>query len=556
VQDRSAIAVLPFRNLSAEGPHSYFAGGLHDELLTQLAKVGALKVISRTSVMGYQGTSKLLKQVAGELGVGSVVEGSVQVLGERLRVNVQLIDAATDEHLWAEHFDRTLDDAFAIQSEVAQQVVGAVGAALTHAEQGRLAAVPTANAEAYRLYLQGRDYYARPGILRQDREAAEQRYERALALDPDFALAHAELSQVHGQMFWMRFDPSPSRAARQREEAETALRLAPDLPQAHFAMGRVHYQGRRDYRRALDEYAIALKGAPNDAELWRFIGVAHRRLGNWSEVLAAFEKSAQLDPRDANLFYFLGGHTFQPVRRYADAVHAYDRALSLAPDLHAAAIDRGWTYVRWQGQLDTLRSVLSRLPSDADLGSGGGAASQRAALLLWERNADDLLQMPQIIRGDVFAGQDFFLPGSLYAAWAHELRRDRAAARVAFDVARVRLDFALRELPDDWPVHAARGLALAGLGRRDEAREEARWLQQSVIYREDAWEGPELAENRAQILAQAGDADSALDEIERLLAGPSWLSVHGLRLYPLWDPLREQPRFKALLAKYGKGEVR
>jgi len=548
---RSAIAVLPFQNLSAEGPHAYFAGGLHDELLTQLAKVAALKVISRTSVMGYSGTSKPLRQIATELGVGSVVEGSVQVMGGRLRVTVQLIDAATDEHLWAERYDRTLDDAFAIQSEVAQRIVAAVGAALTGAEQGRLTAAPTANAEAYRLYLQGREYWTRPGYLRQDQETAQQLYERALALDPDFALAHAALSQVHGQMYWFRYDPSTARAAREREEAETALRLAPDLPQAHVAMGMAHYQGQRDYRRALDEFALAVEGLPNDASLWGLIGYAHRRLGDWNEVFAAFEKATQLNPRYADLVFDLGGQTYRLLHRYAEAVRAFDRALSLAPDLHAAAIQRGWTYVQWQGQLDPLRAVLSRLPRDAEVGSEGNVGAQRAALLLLERNAESLLQMLKIARGGVFEGQTFFLPSALYAAWAHQLRGDQAAARAAFDSARVRLDSALSELPDDWRLHAARGLALAGLGRRDEALGEARWLQQSVVYREDAYEGADLAEVRARVLAQAGDAGAALDEIARLLAGPSNLSVHTLRLDPRWDPIRDHPRFKALLAKYG-----
>ncbi len=553
VHERTAIAVLPFQNLSAQGPNAYFAGGLHDELLTQLTKVAALKVISRTSVMGYQGTSKLLKQIASELGVGSVVEGSVQVVGGRLRVTVQLIDAATDEHLWAERYDRTLEDAFSIQSEVAQQIVAAVGAVLTRDEQGRLTTAPTANAEAYRLYLQGREYWTRPSTLRQDREMAQQLYERALALDPTFALAHAALSQVHGQMYWLRYDPSAARAARQRDEAEVGLRLAPDLPQAHIAMGLAHYWGRRDYRRALDEFAIALKGLPNDAQLWVWIGAVHRRLGNWNEVLAAFEKAAELDPRDADLFYDLGGHTYQQLGRYADAVRAYERALSLAPDLHEAAISRGWTYVLWQGQLDTLRAVLSRVPRDAVLGYAGTVAAQRAGFLLLERNADSLLQMLQIARVDVFEGQNFFLPSALYAAWAHQLRGDLAAAQAAFDLARVRLDSALSELPDDCRVHAARGMALAGLGRREEALREARWLQQSVVYREDATQGPVVAEVRARILAQAGDDDAALDEVERLLAGPSYFSVHTLRLDPRWDPIRDHTRFKALLAKYGSG---
>jgi TolB-like protein/Tfp pilus assembly protein PilF len=546
---RTAIAVLPFENLSAEGPHAYFAGGLQDELLTQLSKVAALTVISRTSVMGYAGKSTPLRQIATELGVGTVVEGSVQVIGGRLRVNVQLIDAATDAHLWAERYDRTLEDAFAVQSDVAQRIVAAVGAALSGAERQGLAAAPTANAEAYRLYLQGREYYTRPGYLRQNYEIAQQLYERALALDPGFALAHAALSELHGRMYWWRYDPSPSRAARQREEAEAALRLAPALPQAHVAMGLAHYWGRRDYRRALDEFAIALEGLPNDAQLWHLFGAVHRRLGNWNQVLAAFEKATQLDPRDANLFEDLGGYTYEPLHRYAEAVRALDHALSLAPDFHGAAVRKGWAYVGWQGQLDTLRAVLSRLSRDAAPGGRGTRAAQ-VQLPYWERNADSVLQVLTTARVGVFEGQHFFLPSSLYAGWAHQLRGDGPAARAAFDSARLLLDSVMRELPDDWRVHAARGLALAGLGRRDQALREARWLQQSVIYREDALDGPELAEDRARILAQAGEAEAALDEIERLLAGPSWLSVHTLRLDPRWDPIRGHPRFRTLLARY------
>ncbi len=226
------------------------------------------------------------------------------------------------------------------------------------------------------------------------------------------------------------------------------------------------------------------------------------------------------------------------------------------PDLHVAAIRRGSTYLLWQGHLDSLRAVLGRTPSDAELGPLGDVAAQRAALLLWERNPDGLLQMIRTEHVDVLEGQDFFLPSALYAAWAHQLRGDHEAARAAFESARARLDSVLVELPDDWRVHAARGLTLAGLGRRDEALGEARWLQQSVIYREDAYKGPSVAEDRARILAQAGDAEAALDEIERLLAGPSWLSVHTLRLDPRWDPIRQHPRFKALLAKYGSRQPR
>jgi serine/threonine-protein kinase len=488
-----------------------------------------------------------------------VVEGSVQVVGERLRVNVQLIDAATDEHLWAESYDKRLEDAFAIQSEVAQAIVVAVGGALSAAEQGRLTAAPTANAEAYLLYLQGSEYQNRPGQLGENHESAQRLFERALALDPNFAMAHASLARAHASMFGGGHDPSAARLTRAREEAQTALRLEPELPEAHVAMGWTEYVStriltegvRRTFQRAADEFAIARKGLPNDAVVWRFSAVAERRLGNWTEVVAAFERAAQLAPRDADLFYYIGGHTYRRMGRYPEAVRAYERALSLAPDLRGRTLDLGWTYVKWQGQLDSLRAIQDRLPSDAEFPDGRNVTPSRASLLFYERAADALLQMPEMARPNLVKSNRSFVSSALYAAWAHRLRGDQAAAHAAFDSARVHLDSWLREHPDDWGAHGNLGLALAGLGRRDEALREARWLEQSVTYREDALLYPVLAAGRAQILAQAGDAEGALDELGQVLAMPAPdLSVHEVRLDPLWDPIREQPRFQALLAKY------
>ena len=226
-------------------------------------------------------------------------------------------------------------------------------------------------------------------------------------------------------------------------------------------------------------------------------------------------------------------------------------ALALAPDLYAAAIRRGRTFVQWQGRLDTLRAVLRGLPRDAELSGFGTTTAQHLGLLHWERQADGILQVLATASDTVFEGQTFFIPLSLYAAWAHQLRGDLPAARAAFDAARTFVDSVLTALPNDWRVHAARGLALAGLGRRDAALQEAGWLERSVVYRGDALWGAPAAEDRARILAQAGEAEAALDEIERLLAGPSWLSVHTLRLDPLFDPIREHPRFKTLVARYG-----
>jgi TolB-like protein/Flp pilus assembly protein TadD len=505
---RTAIAVLPFENLSTNAEHAYFAGGLHDELLTQLSKVAALKVISRTSVMGYADHKASLKQIAGELGVGSIVEGSVQVVGNRLRVNVQLIDAATDAHLWAERYDRTLDDAFAIQSDIARQVVAQVGAALSGSEQQGIAMLPTSNAEAYRFYLQGREYFNRASRLRQDYETAEQLYQRAVDLDSTFALAYVALADVHSLMYVIRYDPSPARVARARLAAETALRLAPDLPQAQVAISWVYGWGNGDFGKALDALEVAVRGLPNDARLWERVGFTHRRLGNWNESVAAFDKATQLDPRDADPFHH-GGVTFDLLHRYPESIRNQDIALRLAPDFHAAKVWKGWAYARSQGQLDSLRAYLSEIPDGAPLGPAGDATGQRAALLWWERKADSLLALVQRSPQAAFEGELFFHPAALYAAWGYRLRGETAAARKAFARAESVTDSMLQRFPDDWRAHAARGMALAGLGRKSEALAEVRWLEQSRLSTGDSYFSPLLAEFRAGIMAQVGDASGA-----------------------------------------------
>jgi eukaryotic-like serine/threonine-protein kinase len=552
--ERTAIAVLPFENLSGGESNASFAGGLHNELMTQLSKVASLRVMGRISVMPYAGSTKGPAQIAEELEVGSIVEGSVQVMGTSLRVTVSLLDIATGEMLWSNTYEETLDDAFAIQSDIAQKVVTALGAALAGTERDAIAAAPTANAEAYRMYLQAREYQRRPGRLRADAEAAIQLLDRAVALDPQFALAHAAIAESHGVMFWFRYDPSSERAARQRTSAETALRLAPDLPQAHWAIGMSHYWGRRDYRRALDELAIAAQSL-NDSELISHIGAVHRRLGNWTEVFATYDKAVSLDPRNVQLFADLGGNTFIHTRRYGDAVEAFNRALALAPDQHEAAVRKAHTFTVWTGQLDSMRSTLAALPLEMELSVGGSVIGQTARLLLMERQPDSLLALIGRTQRNAFSDQTNYLPTSLYAAWAHTLRADNAAARAAYTATLAHLD-SLRPDLVDHRVHAARGLTHAGLGNKADALREAEWLRQAPVYTDDALLHPEIAQIRAMIFARAGDANAALEEIEAILRGPGGISVHTLRLDPRWDPIRDNPRFKALLVKYANPGAR
>ncbi len=549
---RTAIAVLPFQNLSADSAHAFFAGGLHDELLTQLAKVAELKVIGRTSVNAYRETSKSLRQIGEELAVGSIVEGSVQVVGDRLRVIVQLVDPMTEAHLWSEHYDRTLEDAFAVQSDIAERIVAGVGAMLTSAEASAIAAAPTQNAEAYQLYLQGLEYYRRPregvGTLKipANLEAAQLLFERALALDSAFALAHAALSLVHGNMYIDFFDPSPARALMQRREAKAALRLAPDLPQAHLAMG-VAYYGRSDFGPALEEFGVALRGAPNDADAWEWVGYAHRGLGDWDNALAAFEQARRLDPRDVSVIVDRG-NTLEWVRRYDEAIAAFRQALTLAPDVVWTHIEIGWTYMKWRGRWDTLREVVASLPLET-------WPEERLWLPLIVRQPDTVLALLRVISGPEGASGLGYEPRPMLAGWAYLLRGDSSAARVSFDSAVTFLDSVERARPDDWRVHAARGTALAWLGRREDALREARWLERSNVYRTDQYRGRFAASDHSVILARLGETDAALAELERLLARPSHLSVYELRLNPWWDPIRHDPRFQALLVKYANREA-
>jgi len=544
--DRPSVAVLPFENLSTEEGNAYFASGLHDEVMTQLLRVSGLRVISRTSVMEYATDRPNVRVIARDLGVSYVAEATVQRIGDRLRVNVQLIDARTDDHLWAEHYDRELSDAFAVQSEIARKVADALTTTLTVEERGAISQAPTDDPEAYRFYLQGRDYYLRAGYRQENFEAAEGLYERAITLDPGFALARAALARVHGLMYWENFDASPGRLEAQRAEAEEALRLQPDLPQAHLAVGWVHYvEG--DFQRALEESNAALEGLPNDAEIVARIGYTHRRLGNWPEVFEAFQQATQLNPRNANLFYDLGGHSYGAARRYADAVRAYDRAFDLAPDLHDAAIRKGNIFVHWQGQLDTLRAVMAQLPTDLHLPEVDLA---RVELALWERDADGLLRLLDAIPGEVFETQLVYLPKPIYAAWAHRLRGDEAAARAAFDSARVWLEPLARDRPNDERVLAGLGYAYAGLGRRADAVHSADRSMELWQRGGNALSGSQAAEIAAGILAQANLPDEAVRHLETLMAGHSPVSVYTLRLNPLYDPIRAHPLFRALLEEY------
>src|SRR5437899_5384499 len=290
-----SIAVLPFENLSDDKENAYFADGVQDDVLTNLSRIGDLKVISRTSVMQYRGKTTNVREIGKALGVATILEGSVRRIGNRVRVNVQLIDANTDEHLWAEDYDRDLTDVFAIQTDLAQQIVRELQAKLSPMEKAQIERRPTENGEAYLAFMQGHEMFYRADKFRSNTEKAEQLFEKATKLDPNFAGAFAGLAWVEDWIYHS-VDPTPARKEKARAAAFEAIRVQPDLPEAHLALGFSYYYGDRDYERALAEFEVAKRGLPNEAQAYMAIGAIQRRQGRWAESTANLEKAAALDP--------------------------------------------------------------------------------------------------------------------------------------------------------------------------------------------------------------------------------------------------------------------
>src|SRR6058998_4285327 len=345
-----SIAVLPFENLSGDPDNAYFADGIQDDILTNLSKIGDLKVISRTSVMSYRGSgTRNARDIGKALGVATLLEGSVRRIGNRVRVNVQLINANNDEHIWAEDYDRDLTDVFAIQTDLAQKIASALQAKLSPNEKARLDNRPTQNPDAYLLFIQAHDYANRMDIFRNTTLNAEALFEQAIKLDPNFALAFADLSMVESWLYHTS-DPVPARREKARLNADEALRLQPDLPEGHLALGFSYYYGDRDYERALAEFEIAKRGLPNDAQAYMAIGAIQRRQGKWTESTANLEKAAALDPKNTSVLTNLASN-YMALRNFEAADRTADRTIAIAPQSFAAVALKGYLAVAWRGDV-------------------------------------------------------------------------------------------------------------------------------------------------------------------------------------------------------------
>src|SRR5882762_778377 len=543
-----SIAVLPFQNLSDEKENAYFADGIQDDILTNLSKIGDLKVISRMSVMSYRGDGvRNAREIGKALGVGSLLEGSVRRIGNRVRVSVQLIDANNDEHIWAEDYDRDLTDVFAIQTDLAQKIASALQAKLSPNEKARLDHRPTQNPDAYLLFVQAHDYANRIDMFRDTSSKAVPLFEQAIKLDPNFALAFAGLSMVESWLYHS-FDPVPARREKARLNADETLRLQPDLPEGHLALGFSYYYGDRDYERALAEFEIAKRDLPNEAQAYMAIGAIQRRQGKWAESTANLEKAAALDPKNVSILVNLC-FSYMAQRNFEAADKIFDRAIVAEPQSLQAAGMKAAVAIQWTGDLSVVEKQFSSVPPEAD--SEGLITWIRVGILTLERKFPEALQVVQQFRGETLATATTApCPKALLEGMLYLYQGDKEKARIAYEHARAIAEKLVREAPQDSARHGQLGVVLAALGQKEEAINEGKRAVELLPESQDAFDGPQGTASLAQIYARTGEFNEAFRLLDHLLVIPNGLTVPIIKLDPAWDPLRKDPRFQALIDKY------
>ncbi len=552
-----SVAVLPFENLSDDPQNAYFADGMHDDILTNLARVADLKVISRTSVQQFRTGARNLRLIAESLGVAHILEGTVRRAGNRVRVNAQLINARTEAQVWGESFDRELTDLFKLQSELAENITLALRARISPRERANIQQSPTADLGAYELYLRARDIFHWSGVgdAQESSDRALPLLERAIERDPRFALAHALISRIHAEVFWFGCDKRPARLEQARQAAETSLQLQPGLGEGHLARGFYHYYSARDYGRALQELDPALRATPNDAEVVGALGIIARRQGRWNESVAQLERASSLDPRNlASLWNLLETLIF--VKRYDDAQEVIDQALAIFPQAHFLALVGAGIALRRDGLTGPFCEVLKKIPAGFD--PGGAVTSIAVRVALMERDYDraearlnassDNWCNDTGLSGLAGALDGYTIPRAWYRGLIARGRGAEAAAREAFAAARDEVAEDLAKWPEDEKTMVMLGLILAALGDNEEAvrlGERAAALLPPGL---DAIDGPLVATNFAVILLQAGEKKRALALLESLHRLPGGPTSGFLRAEREWDPLRNEPAFQKLCA--------
>jgi TolB-like protein len=552
-----SIAVLPFENLSDDQQNAYFADGIQDDILSSLAKVADLKVISRTSVRQYRSGTRNLREIGEALGVAYVMEGTVRREANRVRINAQLIDARTDLHVWNDTYDREITDLFALQTELARRIAFALRANLSPREKASLQMHPTSDLDAYDLFLRARDLFrwSGSGDPRENGERALGLLEEAVARDPHFALAYCLIARFHGELYWFGYDRSRDRLTQAKVAADTAMRLQPDSSDARLALAYYYYYGYRDYELARTELAIAHASAPNDAEAWDASAAIDRRQGRWDDALSNFEKAKELDPRNASVLWNLA-ETYACMCRNEEAARGFAEGIEVNPNAHFFSLARAAIPLRTDGNFAPLRAALRTIPGDFDPGGGVTTIAVRTSLM--ERDyagAERLLKESRYERfNDIGIGgpaailDGYTFPRAWYEGLIARGRGDKDAAERAFRSAQRTVEADLAKASGDAKLVAMLGLVHSMKGRHEDAIAAGQRAVELLPIAKDAYDGPLIATKLAVMYAAASQSDRAIELLKELVAIPNGPTPGTLRAEREWDPLRSDPRFEALTA--------
>jgi len=545
-----SIAVLPFDNLSRDPDNAFFTDGVQDEILTDLAKIADLKVISRSSVMQYKSeVARDLRKIGRELGVAHLLEGSVQRANNRVRVNAQLIDARNDAHLWAQTYDRDLADVFAIQSEIAKTIADQLQAKLSPTEKNAIEQRPTADVTAFDLYARAKNLLLTTSFsamaaanLRQAADLLNQ----AVARDPSFFQAYCQLAYTHDNLYFLGLDHTPARLALAEAAIQSALRLRPDAGEGHLARAENLYRGYLDFDGALAELEIAQRTLPNDPRVFELKGYIERRRGKHAESLRNLERAIELDPRN---FFTLQqiALSYQNQRRYQDMIAVLDRALAIQPNDVETRTVRALVDLDWKADTRPLHKEIEQIRQQEP------AAVERVAdtwltCALAERDPAAAEKALDALGQNQYSNDAVLFPRSFPEGLIARLAKKDSAAQAAFSAARVEQEKMVQEQPNYGPPVCLLGLIDAALGRKEEALREGRRAVELLPVSKDSINGVHMIEYLAMIGAWIGDKDLACEQLGIATRLPGGLSYGQLKLMPFWDPLRGDPRFEKIVA--------
>jgi len=545
-----SIAVLPFENLSDEKENAYFADGVQDEILTDLAKVGDLKVISRTSVRQYRDVgTRNVRDIAQQLGVAHILEGTVQRVGDRVKISAQLIDGRSDTHIWATTFDRSLTDVFAVQSEVALNIVSQLKAKLSSAEEAAIKQKPTNDLIAYDRFVRARSLIDSTGFSSQPDQGlleAARLLEEAVARDPTFLRAYCELAWVHDTLYIFGVDHTPSRVAMADRAIDKAMAINPNAGEVHLAQASHLYCAYRDYDAARRELAIASSLLPNEPRCFELAGYIDRRTGEWEAAAKALSKALELDPRSIDLHIQLS-QTYEHMRRFPEKAKVLDQAIAIAPDDVSLRVARAWVDLEWRADPKPLRTAIEQAIAK-DPTVAAEVAQGWFYVAVCERNWKAARQAMAATSQDVCRTENVVFPPIWCEAFIERAQGNTAAARKAFLIARAECEKNVRDQPNFGEALSVLGLTEAALGDKQKAIEHGERAVQLVPPNKDAVNGPLLIEYLSIIYSWTGEKDRALAELKRATALPSPTNYGDLRLHPFWDELRGDPRFEQIVA--------